>query len=123
MKKLYVLIVIFVLLAISIYPLNAQEFTYNDFDFSTVVYVEDPAFKTDSVLIKNGNSYEMTLDAGKVYNRVRMDNVFQTVTCKSSKSSVAFIDENGVIYARKAGTANITTKINGKTYKIKVKVK
>ena len=97
--------------------------TYNDFDFSTVVYVEDPAFKTDSVLIKNGNSYEMTLDAGKVYNRVRMDNVFQTVTCKSSKSSVAFIDENGVIYARKAGTANITTKINGKTYRIKVKVK
>ena len=34
MKKPYVLIVIFVLLAISIYPLNAQEFTYNDFDFT-----------------------------------------------------------------------------------------
>ena len=47
----------------------------------------------------------------------------KTATCKSSKSSVAFIDENGVIYARKAGTANITAKINGKTYKIKVKVK
>ena len=51
-----------------------------------------------------------------------MKNVFQTVYYKSSKTSVAFIDENGVIYARGKGKANITTKINGKTCKIAVTV-
>jgi len=96
--------------------------SYNGFDFSTLVYVEDPAFNTDDKLKLNNNKYTMTLKKGEVYNRVTMKNVVQTVYYKSSKTSVAFIDENGVIYARGIGKANITTKINGKTCKIAVTV-
>lgn len=96
--------------------------SYNGFDFSTLVYVEDPAFNTDEKLKLNNNKYTMTLKKGEVYNRVTMKNVFQTVYYKSSKTSVAFIDENGVIYARGKGKANITTKINGRTCKIAVTV-
>jgi len=96
--------------------------SYNGFDFSTLVYVEDPDFKTDDKLKLENKKYTMTLKKGEVYNRVQLNNVFQTIQYKTSKSSVAFIDENGVIYARGKGKANITVKINGKTLKLAVTV-
>jgi len=99
--------------------------SYNGFNFTTLAYVEDPEFEIkagDDKLRKNGNKYEMSLKVGDIYNRVRMKNTFQTVSFKSSKPAAAFIDENGVIYARSKGKTNITTKINGKTFKIAVTV-
>ncbi len=93
----------------------------NGFVFSTMVYVESPEFETDDKLVKNGNKYALALKAGEAY-RIRMKNVYQTINYSSSKKSVAFVDENGFVYARKPGKANITAKINGKTYKISVKV-
>ncbi|MCR5475357.1 MAG: Ig-like domain-containing protein [Lachnospiraceae bacterium] len=97
--------------------------TYEGFEFNTLAYVEDPEFNTDNKLVKNGTKYTMTLNAGELYNRVTLKNVYQTVNFKSSKPAVAFIDENGVIYARNAGKTNITTSINGKTIKISLIVK
>ncbi len=96
--------------------------TYKDFKFNTLVYVEDPEFNTDDKLKLDKNKYVMTLKEGSVYNRVTMKNVFQTTVYKSSKPAVAFIDENGVIYARSKGKTNISTKINGKTFKIALTV-
>ncbi len=99
--------------------------SFNGFRFSTLVYVEDPAFVTEgegNKLTKNGNKYELKLKVGETYNRVRMKDVFQTFNLKSSNAAVAFVDENGIVYARKKGKANITTAINGKTYKIAVTV-
>lgn len=99
--------------------------SFNGFRFSTLVYVEDPTFVTEgegNKLIKNGNNYELKLKVGETYNRVRMQDVFQTYNLKSSSAAVAFVDENGIVYARKKGKANISTTINGKAYKIAVTV-
>ena len=48
--------------------------------------------------------------------------VYQKLNWKSSKKAIAFVDENGVIEARKAGKSTVSTKINGATIKIEVKV-
>jgi len=97
--------------------------SYNGFVFNTRVYVENPEFNTDgNKFKKNGNKYTLTMNKGEYYNRVSIKDVFQNITFKSSKPSVAFIDENGVVYARSKGKTNITTNINGKTMKIAVTV-
>ncbi len=97
--------------------------SFNGFRFSTLVYVEDPSFVTEgegNKLTKNGNKYELKLKVGEIYNRVQMKDVYQTYLLKSSNAAVAFVDENGIVYARKKGKANITTTINGKRYQIGV---
>jgi len=96
--------------------------SYNGFSFKTLVYVEDPEFSTDDKLKLNNGKYELSLKTGDIYNRVKMKNVYQTVNLKSNKPAVAFIDENGIIYARGKGKSTVSTKINGKTYIIKVTV-
>lgn len=44
------------------------------------------------------------------------------ITWKSSKKKVATVSKKGVVKGKKKGTATITAKVNGKTYKCKVKV-
>ncbi len=53
----------------------------------------------------------------------KINNVYQTLNYKSNKPKVAFVDENGYVYARKTGKAVISAKVNGKTYKITITVK
>ncbi len=99
--------------------------SYNGFLFKILTYVEDPEFDTEASggkIVKNGNKYEMKLKVGDVVNRVSMKNVSRSVSFKNSKPAVAFIDENGVVYARSKGKTNITTNINGKSYKLAVTV-
>ncbi len=48
--------------------------------------------------------------------------VHQTPVWSSKKKDIAFVDENGTVYARTAGSTILSTKLNGKTYKITVKV-
>ena len=82
------------------------------------VIVEDPKIPGLSgkapnytVSIKKGETMELDLSG-----------ISQPIAFKSSKSSVAFIDTKGKLYGRTKGSANITTRVNGKTVKIKVTV-
>lgn len=66
--------------------------------------------------------------AGKTYQQKLIDKKGKTIKAtkikwKSSKTSVARINKKGKITAVKAGTAKMTARYKGKTYKFTVKVK
>ena len=69
--------------------------------------------------VKNKEKFEMKIGEMKQF---KVNNTYQTLNYKSSKQANVFVDENGFVYARKKGKANISTKINGTTYKIAVEV-
>ena len=64
-----------------------------------------------SVKIKKGK--KLTLSVLNATGKVKW---------KSSKKRVATVSKKGVVKAKKKGTTTITAKVNGKTYKCKVKV-
>lgn len=68
------------------------------------------------------NKKKLSLMKGKTSILVLM-NRSDEVTWTSSKKSVATVDQNGVVKAKKKGTATITAKSNGKKYTCKVTVK
>ncbi len=68
------------------------------------------------------NKKTLSLMKGKTSILVLM-NRSDEVTWTSSKKSVATVDQNGVVKAKKKGTATITAKSNGKKYTCKVTVK
>ena len=87
-------------------------------EFSVRVIVEDPKIPGLSGKAPN---YTVSIKKGETMD-LDLSGIFQPITFKSSKSSVAFIDTKGTLYGRTKGSANITTRINGKTVKIKVTV-
>ena len=72
------------------------------------------------------NKTALTLDVGKSYTlakTVSPSNAVTSYTWRSSNTSVATVDSNGKVTAKKAGTATITVKTsNGKTATCKVTV-
>ena len=72
------------------------------------------------------NKTSLTLDVGKSYTltkTVSPSNAATSYTWRSSNTSVATVDSNGKVTAKKAGTATITVKTsNGKTATCKVTV-
>lgn len=99
--------------------------SYNGFVFTSRVYVEEPELETDDSLKKSGTGYTLEMNEGTIYNRVKLKNTYQTVNFVSSRPAEVFIDENGIVYARKKGKkkVNITGSVNGKKIKISVSVK
>ena len=96
-------------------------------DYKVDVTVEDPSI----VGADAKKPYKLTMDgltAGDTRS-LKLTAVSQDVVFKSNKSNVAFIsaepdaDGNYTITARGKGTAKITTKVNGKSLTITVKVK
>ena len=67
------------------------------------------------------NKTKVTVYAGKTVN-LKMQGTKKKVTWKSSNKSVATVYK-GKVTAKKAGTATITAKVSGKSYKCKVTVK
>ena len=94
--------------------------SYNGFIFNTTAYVEEPEMIFAGSAIKNNGQTQM--NAGQM-KQLKLNRVYQTLNYKSSKPSVAFIDENGFIYARNPGRAVISSKINGQTFRFTVEVK
>ena len=97
------------------------------FDFKVNVFVEDPAIVTSAALKQDSAyAYTLNLNAGESFDLVYLDGsghaMYQQPVYKSTKPLCAFADEYGTIYAYKAGESTISTKINGKLLKIKVKV-
>ena len=97
------------------------------FDIPVNVYVEEPVLEegvglkqksayTYTLTIKEGDRYELGYRDDKGYA------LYQRPVYKSSKPLCAFADENGTVYAYKAGNTTISTRINGKVLKIRVKV-
>lgn len=98
------------------------------FTYVTRVYVENPKLENEDGLSRGKNDYTYTCNvkAGDtVPIRFSQDKgyaVYQPVVYKSSKNSVAYVDECGVIHAIGSGKTKITTKINGKALTVTVNV-
>lgn len=67
------------------------------------------------------SSKNVTLEEGKT-KTLKINGATDTVTWKSSNKSIASINSNGVIKAKKAGTTTITVKCGNYTFKCKVTV-
>lgn len=83
------------------------------------VKVKKPATKVKT------SKKTITLSVGDVYKiPVKLTGGSGKITYKSSKKKYASVSSNGIVVAKKAGTTKITIKTyNGKTYKLKIKVK
>ncbi|MCR5357558.1 MAG: chitobiase/beta-hexosaminidase C-terminal domain-containing protein [Lachnospiraceae bacterium] len=98
------------------------------FIFNTTVYVENMRLNTDSKLRStNQTSYTIDLSSEESYELSFVDDancmVYQPVIFTSNKPDLVFVDETGVINAKKITkktNATLTAKINGKKYSIKV---
>lgn len=87
-------------------------------EFTVRVTVEDP---TIPGLSGKAPNYTISIKKGETM-QLDLSGISQPIAFKSNKSYVAFINTEGKLYGRTKGSANITTKVNGKTIKIKVTV-
>ncbi|MCR5002276.1 MAG: Ig-like domain-containing protein, partial [Lachnospiraceae bacterium] len=95
--------------------------SYKGFTFETTACIEDPVIVFDNKEYTN-NKGKVNMSVGDM-KQFKIKNVYQSLNYTSNKPKVAFVDENGYVYARKTGKAVISTKVNGKTYKITITVK
>jgi hypothetical protein len=104
---------------------------YEGFTYRARVYVENYVLKESGALYrkKENNFYAYTaeLACGKTLRLEALKGegygCSQPVHFASSKASVAYVDEYGVIHALSAGSCTISCRRNGKTLKISLKVK
>ncbi len=92
----------------------------NDPEYLVDVFVED--LTVTGATNSGKNKYKIELTAG-TKAEISCTGIYQDVIFKSSKPDTAFMDEDGVIYARAAGKAKFTAKVNGQTITINVVVK
>ena len=97
------------------------------FRFAIKVYAEKPAFMIKDRLFSAGkNNYILEMKKGEklrlLYPAEEGHALYQQPVYKSSKPFKAFADEYGFVYAVDTGESVVSTKINGKTYKIRIKV-
>ena len=93
----------------------------NDPEYLVDVFVEDLAV-AGATPEKGKNKYKIELNAGEKA-QITYAGIYQDVIFKSAKPDTAFIDEDGVIFARTAGKTKFTTKINGTTITVNIVVK
>ncbi len=106
--------------------------SYEGFEFRTLVHAENWALEEDDTLarVKRSDqySYALTLKqaaGGDFRIKILSEDGYagqQKLLFTSSKATVAFADEYGVIHAVNAGKTTITAKVNGKKIMIKVTV-
>lgn len=95
--------------------------TYNDYNFRTIVRVEDPVFTQDEQFKTDGKKYSLDLNTGDQYT-INSSTVFQRITWTSNKPEVARVNNAGRVIAVNPGSAKLTAKINGKKITVNVKV-
>ncbi len=87
-------------------------------DYTMTVIAEDPSISGSS----KPYAMKAEMKVGET-KPVSLTAVEQDVFFKSSKSSVAYMDAEGVIHARSKGKAKLSAKVNGRTVSITVTVK
>ena len=99
------------------------------FEYRYRVYVEDPSLITSDKGLSAGTKkgqYSLNLKKGEAFSlKDQYKGISRGVIWKSSKPSVAYIDENGVIHATRSGNAgstNLTASVGGVALKVTVKV-
>ncbi len=93
-------------------------------DYKLNVIAEDPSIEALKGTKKPYTlSVTLNLTDHKVSEKIGLTAVEQDVYFKSSKSSVAYMDAEGVIHARSKGKAKLSAKVNGRTISISVTVK
>ncbi|MBQ9866582.1 MAG: InlB B-repeat-containing protein [Lachnospiraceae bacterium] len=97
---------------------NETEYTIELYSENLSISSEDARF----VKGKGENKYSLTLKKGDKIKLTTDASLDQAAVFKSSKPMVAFIDEDGNVEARSKGSGKFTTKLNGKTITITVKV-
>ena len=107
-------------------PYQVEGVEGTGFTYTATVYVEDPRLEADGeegplVEKKAGSSYALNLLNGEKYV-LQSEGVFQPVIFSSSKPSVVFVDEAGVVYARGNGKANLVARVNGRKITVKVTI-
>ena len=113
-------------------PVKYEDFTIKGYKGTAAeTYAKDNGFKFVALDVSEPTSVSLnktalTLDVGKSYTltkTVSPSNAVTSYTWSSSNTSVATVDKNGKVTAKKAGTATITVKTsNGKTANCKVTV-
>ncbi len=97
---------------------NETEYTIELYSENLSISSEDARF----VKGKGENKYSLTLKKGDKIKLTTDASLDQAAVFKSSKPMVAFIDEDGNVEARSKGSGKFTTKLNGKTISVTVKV-
>ncbi|MBR5420029.1 MAG: chitobiase/beta-hexosaminidase C-terminal domain-containing protein [Lachnospiraceae bacterium] len=93
------------------------------FVWRTRVHVCSPELKCDSCLLKKGKNYSLNMKMGDAPLEAEWERMLpQDPLWKSSRPSVAFVDEYGCIHARGKGKAVISARICNKTVSIRVTV-
>ncbi len=100
--------------------------TVGEDTYTVTVYVENITVN-GAEAAKGKNKYNLELMASASEDPVAMigfdESMEQAVVFKSNRPDIAFIDEDGYVYARSKGKAKFTTRINGKTITVTVNVK
>ena len=114
------------------YPVKYEDFTIKGYKGTAAEeYAKENGFKFIALDVSEPtsvslNKTSLTLDVSKSYTlakTVSPSNAVTSYTWSSSNTSVATVDGNGKVTAKKAGTATITVKTsNGKTATCKVTV-
>ncbi|MBQ9437182.1 MAG: hypothetical protein IJU50_02520, partial [Lachnospiraceae bacterium] len=95
------------------------------FTYTAIVYVENPrlvAEPANNFIEKTtGQKYTLALQNGETYF-LQKEGVSKPILFQSSKNTVAFVDEAGMVYARGKGKATLSAKVNGKKISVAVTV-
>ncbi|MCR5485954.1 MAG: leucine-rich repeat protein [Lachnospiraceae bacterium] len=94
---------------------------YDGFTIKVTVYVEEPRLANTELTGKYPR-YSLVLSQGDTVI-LKPEKVYQPMVFKSSKNSIVFVNEAGVLTARAKGKAKLTAVVNKKTVTVTVTVK
>ena len=97
----------------------------NETQYTIELYSENLSISSEDARFVKGkgeNKYSLALKKGDKIKLTTDASLDQAAVFKSSKPMVAFIDEDGNVEARSKGSGKFTTKLNGKTISVTVKV-
>ena len=108
-------------------PYQAERVKGTGFTYTAKIYVEDVKVKTgdgenDPKVKKEGKTYTLNLDKGST-GILQTEGNYQPILFQSSRSSIVFVDEAGILSARAVGKANLVARVNGKKITVAVTVR
>ena len=93
-------------------------------NYTATVYVEEPRLSASggvSGINAAGTAGSLSLSREGTA-LIKLDGVYQPVVFESSKQTVVYVDEAGVVCARGAGSARLSARVNGRKFVVTVTV-